>query len=136
MSTPPVMTLTDELLAEIEAAANSATKGRWCTDGLTWVCAKDSDQLNLGYALACCEGPDDFSNAKYIAALDPVVATAMTTELRQLRAECQALRVDAVRYRWLRGRLPGSAYRIAGVIYSEGGSGVDTAIDTAMQAKK
>ena len=39
---------------------------------------------------------------------------------------------DAERYRWLRVRLPGSAYRIAGVIYSEGGQGVDVAIDAAM----
>ena len=42
---------------------------------------------------------------------------------------------DAARYRWLRGRLPGSAYRIEGVIYSEGGSGVDSAIDAAMAAE-
>lgn len=41
---------------------------------------------------------------------------------------------DAQRYRWLRSRLPGSAYRIAGVIYSEGGAGVDSAIDAAMSA--
>ena len=40
--------------------------------------------------------------------------------------------LDAKRYQWLRARLPGSAYRIAGVIYSEGGSGVDMAIDAAM----
>ena len=50
----------------------------------------------------------------------------------QLRAQVEALRKDAERYRWLRGRLPGSAYRIAGVIYSEGGQGVDVAIDAAM----
>ena len=40
-------------------------------------------------------------------------------------------RKDAERYRWLRSRLPGAAYRIAGVIYSEGGAGVDAAIDAA-----
>lgn len=50
--------------------------------------------------------------------------------------EVEALRKDAERYRWLRGRLPGSAYRIAGVIYSEGGPGVDAAIDAAMTAKE
>lgn len=54
----------------------------------------------------------------------------------QLRAEVEAMRKDAERYRWLRGRLPGSAYRIAGVIYSEGGDGVDAAIDAAMAAKE
>jgi len=57
-------------------------------------------------------------------------------ERDQLRAEVDALRKDAERYRWLRGRLPGSAYRIAGVIYSEGGDGVDAAVDAAMAAKE
>ncbi len=44
--------------------------------------------------------------------------------------------VDSERYRWLRGRVPGGTYRVIGVIYSEGGSGVDAAIDAAMQAEK
>jgi hypothetical protein len=59
-----------------------------------------------------------------------VVPTAVAGE-PQVPADVQR---DAERYRWLRARLPGSAYRIAGVIYSEGGSGVDAAIDTAMLA--
>lgn len=41
---------------------------------------------------------------------------------------------DAARYRWLRGRVPGGTYRIMGVIYSEGGKGVDAAIDVAMSS--
>ncbi|MCY1462323.1 hypothetical protein D3C76_932060 [compost metagenome] len=49
-----------------------------------------------------------------------------------LRAEVEALRKDAERYWWLRSRLPGSAYRIAGVIYSEGGCGIDAGIDAAV----
>lgn len=44
------------------------------------------------------------------------------------------LRANAARYEWLRSRLPGSTYRIAGVIYSEGGAGVDAAIDAAAKA--
>ena len=51
------------------------------------------------------------------------------------RKQALEWRKDAVRYRWLRSRLPGSAYRIAGVIYSEGGTGVDAAIDAAMLAQ-
>lgn len=50
-----------------------------------------------------------------------------------LIARLRAAEADAKRYRWLRSRLPGSAYRIAGVIYSEGGDGVDRAIDAAME---
>jgi hypothetical protein len=41
---------------------------------------------------------------------------------------------DAERYRWIRGRVPGGTYRIMGVIYSEGGEGVDAAIDAAMSS--
>lgn len=55
--------------------------------------------------------------------------TTLATSLRAMDAELDALREDAERYRWLRSRLPGAAYRIAGVIYSEGGEGVDAAID-------
>ena len=46
--------------------------------------------------------------------------------------ELDALRKDAERYRWLRARIPGGTYRVMGVIYSEGGPGVDAAIDAAM----
>lgn len=43
--------------------------------------------------------------------------------------------IDPFAAQWLRGRLPGGAYRIAGVIYSEGGAGVDAAIDAAMASR-
>ena len=60
-----------------------------------------------------------------------IVIERQAAELAALRAERDALREDADRYRWLRGRVPGSTYRIMGVIYSEGGAGVDAAIDAA-----
>lgn len=65
------------------------------------------------------------------AAIEPV----RTTPPADAGAAIQDAK-DAQRYRWLRSRLPGSAYRIAGVIYSEGGDGVDAAIDTAMGGEK
>lgn len=51
-----------------------------------------------------------------------------------LAQERNELLADAERYRWLRARIPGSDYRIMGVIYSEGGAGVDAAIDAARQS--
>ena len=56
-------------------------------------------------------------------------------EIDRLRAELSAYREDAERYRWLRNRIPGSAYRIAGIIYSEGGVGVDAGIDKARKGE-
>ena len=64
------------------------------------------------------------------------LARAATAEIESLRsrlAETEALRKDAERYRWLRPRLSGSAFRGAGVFYSEGGPGIDAAIDAAME---
>ena len=52
-----------------------------------------------------------------------------------LTAELAECKEDAERYRWLRNRIPGSAYRIAGIIYSEGGAGVDAAIDAARKGE-
>lgn len=65
-----------------------------------------------------------------------LTVTQHLAALSAVTAERDRLREDAERYRWLRGRLPGSAYRIAGVIYSEGGDGVDAAVDAAMAAKE
>ena len=66
------------------------------------------------------------ANMEFIAAANPATILSLLDEL-------EACRKDAARYRWLRGRLPGAAYRVAGVIYSEGGQGVDQSIDAAME---
>ena len=51
------------------------------------------------------------------------------------RRQIAAREADAERYTWLRSRVPGGTYRIMGVIYSEGGAGVDAAIDAAREGK-
>lgn len=53
-----------------------------------------------------------------------------------LQAEIESMRKDVERYRWLRSRMPGAAYRVEGIIYSQGGSGVDAGIDTAIAKEK
>jgi hypothetical protein len=77
----------------------------------------------------------DISHASAISALQTVRRTIESTHPAPVAVAPQVpadVQRDAERYRWLRARLPGSAYRIAGVIYSEGGAGVDAAIDAAM----
>jgi len=58
--------------------------------------------------------------------------TEAEKEIARLKAEFEALRKDAERYRWLRSRLPGKPYRIAAIVYSEGPGSVDAAIDAAI----
>ena len=78
-----------------------------------------------------CDYEDDTSMMlDYNAALSAARAAVAQATPGALTSEAE----DAARYRWLRNRLPGSAYRIAGVIYSEGGAGVDAAIDAARTA--
>ena len=77
--------ITDELVAELELAAFKATKGNWCTDGASWVCASDSDQLNNGFVLAICEGPDANNNAEYMAQSGPLVVQALLAERAELK---------------------------------------------------
>ena len=70
-------------------------------------------------------GPLDKAHMDYALAASPSVVCALLVELDDAR-------LDAKRYQWLRSRVPGSDYRIMGVVYSEGGSGVDAAIDAAL----
>lgn len=66
---------------------------------------------------------------------DPGIFDEAADELDRLTARVAELEKDAERYRWLRNRIPGSAYRIAGIIYSEGGVGVDAGIDKARKGE-
>lgn len=59
---------------------------------------------------------------------------AFRRECVRLKAEVEALRKDAERYRWLRSRLPGQPYRVAAIVYSEGPDSVDASIDAAMES--
>ena len=60
---------------------------------------------------------------------------ALTT-VTALQAEIESMRKDSERYKWLRSRMPGAAYRVEGIIYSQGGSGVDAGIDAAIAKEK
>lgn len=64
---------------------------------------------------------------------EPLYSQATITALQ---AEIEALRKDVERYRWLRSRMPGAAYRVEGIIYSQGGSGVDAGVDAAIAKEK
>jgi len=95
MKTGLVVSVTDELVAELEALAIKATPGNWATDGDTWVCANDSDQLNNGFVLAICEGPDKLKNAEYMAKASPLVIRALLAERAELLRDAGRFRLFA-----------------------------------------
>lgn len=152
---------------KLKALALVATKSKWTTDDLNEVMSAESDQLNSGFIIADCQGPDRWRNAQYIAAACPATVLDLLAEIEalesrvsilqkyedeclhlmreaeaerdQLKAENEALRKDAERYRWLCEafgvtKLPCAVERIlAGEVYvADGKSGVDVAIDAAM----
>lgn len=87
MTTSPVMTVTDELLAELEEVASNATPGQWSYDG-SYVCTMRQDGETV-YVESWNPVADALlsKNVKYISAVNPSTITALTTELRRLRAE-------------------------------------------------
>jgi len=87
MTTSPVMTVTDELLAELEEAASNATPGPWNYDG-SYVCTMRQEGGTV-YVESWNPVADALlsKNVKYIAAANPATITALTSELRRLRAE-------------------------------------------------
>ena len=87
MTTSPVMTVTDELLAELEEAASNATPGPWSYDG-SYVCTMRQDGETV-YVESWNPVADALlsKNVKYISAANPATITALTAELRRLRAE-------------------------------------------------
>lgn len=108
-TTSPVMSITDEQIAEIEALASDACQYA----GQDWFTAPD---LSAWFA-------DD--DALFMAAASPFVVRALISRLR-------AAERDAARYRWLRedrGYFPEEE----GL---RGGDELDTAIDTAMKGEQ
>lgn len=55
----------------------------------------------------------------------------LTNRIDELQRAHDIYKKDAERYRWLRNRMPGQAYRVAGIIYGEI-SEVDKQIDAAI----
>ena len=86
-TTGPVTTVTDELLAELEEAASNATPGPWSYDG-SYVCTMRQDGETV-YVESWNPVADALlsKNVKYISAANPSTITALTAELRRLRAE-------------------------------------------------
>lgn len=126
MTTSPVMTVTDELLAELEELAFECNQ-----HGGNWYEPRHMAAF-----------PEYSCDQDFVVSASPATITALTAELRRLRAENAELAKDAERYRWLRD----DALNIDGwapaAVITEGsmiqqcleGRDLDDEIDAAMQA--
>lgn len=129
MTTPPIMTINDEFLAELEAAADAATAGKWCTDGGRQVMSAESDQLNSGFVIVDCQGPDNLKNAAFVATANPATILALLQHVRELTADANKFReivcavVREIPHRdTSRGNAPGHGHSIAGVWDEDNGA--------------
>lgn len=105
---------------QLRELAEKATQGDWTTDGDVTVIAAGSDQLNNGYSISECHGPESRQNTNFIAAISPATVLALLDEIKtledlyqmhkateerqmiDLKAEVEALRKHAELYRALR----------------------------------
>lgn len=89
------MTVTDELLEELEEAASNATQDAW--ELLPGTNLSGPEIIANGESIAWVL--DSEADAVHIATANPANITALTAELRRLRAENAELAKDAGRYR-------------------------------------
>lgn len=76
---------------ELRELAEKATPGEWTTDSDVAVIAAGSDQLNNGYGICDCHGPESRKNVNFIAAASPATVLALLDDLKALQAERDAL---------------------------------------------
>lgn len=81
--------LSKEQIDRLEVLAAKATKTEWSDDGWNGICAA-SDQLNGGYFVCTCEGPDRRNNMDYISAANPAVVLELIAMLRESESKANA----------------------------------------------
>lgn len=79
---------------ELKRLAEAATKSKWCTDGWRQVMSAESDQLNSGFVIVDCQGPDNLKNAEFVAAANPAAVLALIAENERLAGGGQLLVLD------------------------------------------
>lgn len=150
-----VITVTDELLAELEDLASAATPGPWKAvdygsyDGKMQQFYVDTSFKKADIFESCGDIEPNNNNSdrgaadmQFVACANPATITALTAELRRLRAENAELAKDAGRYRWLRiasaGNESAEPHGLCVELWDTGsgheisGADLDTSIDTAM----
>lgn len=130
-----VPSITDDILAELEAAAKEATPGPWKWDDKVPTDYSQADWSEIApwliddqlcpvlYGQIAAENGAD---VEYIAKANPATILALLTRLREAER-------DAGRYRWLRERGDSCQWMNIIRLDVEDFATIDQAIDTAMQ---
>lgn len=144
MTTTPVMTITDEQIAEIETSAKRATQGKWEVADGYYPSLKEIKGPSFNLSIVASATDLDFkdymartSDAEHIAACNPTTILALISRLR-------AAEKDAERYRWIRDthNIGGcvtvmSDYdRTVDQVFGFENGNFDEAIDAAMEKSK
>lgn len=142
MNTSPVMTITDELLVELQRKAKAATPGPWAVNPLDIEYEDNSiyaSTLSNGTRRLICTvstGSSAPGNRAHIAAASPAVVDALVEHIRSLTERLEKAEKDAGRYRWLRDSCQDVAdeYGTAGQLYfgTYHAGRLDAAIDAAI----
>ncbi|MCV0420095.1 MAG: hypothetical protein K5804_17780 [Microbacterium sp.] len=123
------MTINDELLAELEAAANAATPGPWNYDG-SYVCTMRQEDGTV-YVESWNPIADALltKNVHYISTANPATILALLQHVRELTADANKFReivcavVREIPHRdTSRGNAPGHGHSIAGVWDEDNGA--------------
>lgn len=97
MTTSPVMTITDELLAELEAEASAVLAIR------TGHCRGDLPIRGDSICMTCGASPQDGCRRPLAESYaQPQVALSLLRHIAELKEQCAALERDAGRYAWIR----------------------------------
>lgn len=147
MTTSPVPSITDDEIAEIEAAADAFPDYEWDSNTEPFFNGPSGESLGGGSTGLYCvygqpfeidgetyDGPTLVeacppSQAKFICEAKPTI--------KALIARLRAAEKDAGRYQWMRKRISLSQYHILGAeLTSNTPEGVDAAIDAAMSEAK
>lgn len=94
MTTPPVVSITDELLAELEEAASKATPGGRIASSRRMLCRIDIDSDSETLATVYGESGENLANAQLICLCNPATVLALIARIREL--EKDAARLDWV----------------------------------------
>lgn len=130
-------TLTDDLIAEIEAAAKECPHKEWRADALyakaghpkRLIATGGEDDLYVLFDANHHFAKDADANTRFVGLCNPANILSLITELRSLRA-------DAERYRWLIEQGDSCQWMNIIKLDPDDYASLDAAIDTAMQASK